>query len=177
MGTRSFDHAPPVDASHIDTARPTYFSLGEDNEMLKDFKEFAMRGSVVDLAVGLVIGAAFGKIVTSFVEDILMPPIGLLLGKVNFNNLFIDLSGSGFATLEEAKKAGAATINYGMFFNTILNFIIIAFAVFLIIRQINRMKRESEPAPANTKECPFCLSVIPLKAQRCPNCTSELQPA
>ncbi|MHC1699291.1 MAG: large-conductance mechanosensitive channel protein MscL [Geobacteraceae bacterium] len=143
--------------------------------MLKEFKEFVMRGNVVDMAVGIVIGAAFGKIVTSFVSDILMPPIGLLMGKMDFSNLFYDLSGSGFTTLAEAKKAGAATINYGLFFNTLLDFVIIAFAIFLLIRQINRMKREPAPAAPDTKECPFCLSSVPLKAVRCPNCTSELK--
>lgn len=143
--------------------------------MLKEFKEFVIRGNVVDMAVGIVIGAAFGKIVTSFVSDILMPPIGLLMGKMDFSNLFIDLSGTGFTTLAEAKKAGAATINYGLFFNTLLDFVIIAFAIFLLIRQINRMKREPEPAAPDTKECPFCLSSVPLKAVRCPNCTSELK--
>lgn len=150
--------------------------MGRENKMLKEFKEFVMRGNVVDLAIGIVIGGAFGKIVTSFVSDILMPPIGLLLGKVNFSNLFIDLSGNHFTSLEEAKKAGAATINYGLFFNTILDFVIVAFAIFLLIRQINRMRRESEPAPAapDTKECRFCLSVIPAGASRCPHCTSEL---
>jgi large conductance mechanosensitive channel len=142
--------------------------------MLKEFREFVMRGNVVDMAVGIIIGAAFGKIVTSFVSDILMPPIGRLMGKVDFSNLFIDLSGTGFATLAEAKKAGAATINYGLFFNTILDFVIVAFAIFLLIRQINRMKREPAPAAPDTKECPFCLSMVPLKAVRCPHCTSEL---
>jgi large conductance mechanosensitive channel len=142
--------------------------------MLKEFREFVMRGNVVDMAVGIIIGAAFGKIVTSFVSDILMPPIGLMMGKVDFANLFIDLSGAGFTTLAEAKKAGAATINYGLFFNTILDFIIVAFAIFLLIRQINRMKREPAPAAPDTKECPFCLSSVPLKAVRCPHCTSEL---
>lgn len=147
--------------------------------MLKEFKEFAMRGNVVDMAVGIIIGAAFGKIVSSFVNDVLMPPIGLLLGKVNFSNLFIDLSGNNFATLEEATKAGAATINYGLFFNTILDFVIVAFAVFLMIRQINRMKREPEAVPASpdTKQCPFCLSTVPLQAVRCPHCTSDLKGA
>jgi large conductance mechanosensitive channel len=142
--------------------------------MLKEFREFVMRGNVVDMAVGIIIGAAFGKIVTSFVSDVLMPPIGLLMGKMDFSNLFIDLSGTGFATLAEAKKAGAATINYGLFFNTILDFVIVAFAIFLLIRQINRMKREPAPAAPDTKECPFCLSMVPLKAVRCPHCTSEL---
>lgn len=143
--------------------------------MLKEFKEFVMRGNVVDMAVGIIIGAAFGKIVTSFVSDVLMPPIGLLMGKVDFSNLFIDLSGAGYTTLAEAKKAGAATINYGLFFNTVLDFLIVAFAIFLLIRQINRLKREPAPAAPDTKECPFCLSTVPLKAVRCPNCTSEIK--
>jgi len=143
--------------------------------MLKEFKEFVLRGNVVDMAVGIIIGLAFGKIVTSFVSDVLMPPIGLVLGKVDFSNLFIDLSRTGFTTLAEAKKAGAATINYGLFFNTVLDFVIVAFVIFLLIRQINRMR----PAPAapDTRECPFCLTTIALKAVRCPHCTSELKEA
>jgi large conductance mechanosensitive channel len=144
--------------------------------MWKEFKEFAMRGSVLDLAVGLVIGAAFGKIVTSFVDDLLMPPIGLLIGQVDFTNLFINLSGQPYPTLADAKKAGAATLNYGVFLNTVINFLIIALAVFLLIKQINRLKREkpAEVAAPGTKECLYCLSSIPLKATRCPHCTSEL---
>ncbi|HUO77798.1 MAG TPA: large conductance mechanosensitive channel protein MscL [Thermodesulfovibrionales bacterium] len=143
--------------------------------MLKEFKEFIMRGNVVDMAVGIIIGAAFGKIVTSFVNDILMPTIGLMLGKVDFSNLFINLSGQHYPTVAAAKAAGAATLNYGIFFNTTLDFIIIAFAIFLLIRQVNRMKRPA-PAPApSTKDCPFCLSAVPLKAIRCPHCTSELK--
>jgi large conductance mechanosensitive channel len=145
--------------------------------MLKEFKEFAMRGNVVDLAVGIIIGGAFGKIVSSFVGDILMPPIGLLLGKVDFSNLFIDLSGKTYQSLQEAKAAGAATMNYGLFFNTVLDFLIVAFAVFLLVKQINRLKREEQPAPVatTTKDCPFCFSAISLKATRCPHCTSELK--
>lgn len=145
--------------------------------MWKEFKEFAMRGNVLDMAVGIIIGAAFGKIVSSFVNDVLMPPIGVLLGKVDFSNLFITLSGQSFATLEEAKKAGAATIRYGLFFNTIIDFILVALAIFIMIRQVNRLKRQPEPAPAlpTTKECPYCFSAIPIKATRCPNCTSELK--
>jgi large conductance mechanosensitive channel len=145
--------------------------------MWKEFKEFAMRGNVLDMAVGIIIGAAFGKIITSFVNDVLMPPLGLLLGKVDFTNLFITLSDKSFATLEEAKKAGAATIKYGIFINTIIDFLIVAFVIFLMIRQINRLTRQPEPAPVapTTKECPFCFSVIPIKAIRCPNCTSELK--
>ena len=140
--------------------------------MWKEFKAFIMRGNVLDLAIGIIIGAAFGKIVTSFVNDILMPPIGLLLGKVNFANLFVSLDGKYYATLEEAKKAGAATLNYGAFIQSIVDFLLIALAVFLIIRQVNRFKG---PVAVVTKECSFCASTIPLKARRCPQCTSELE--
>ncbi|OGP50333.1 MAG: mechanosensitive ion channel protein MscL [Deltaproteobacteria bacterium RBG_13_43_22] len=143
--------------------------------MWKEFKEFAMRGNVMDMAVGIIIGAAFGKIITSFVNDVLMPPIGLLLGKVDFSRLFLSLSSQSFATLEEAKKAGAVTINYGLFLNTVIDFLIVAFVIFLMIRQINKLKRQPEPAVPTTKECPHCFSVIPVKASRCPNCTSELK--
>ena len=144
--------------------------------MFKEFKEFAMRGSVVDLAVGLIIGVAFGKIVTSLVNDILMPPIGLLAGRVNFENLFVALSSTHYNTLAEAKTAGVPTINYGIFINTVLDFILVAFAVFLIIRWINRMRRQPEAAATpNTRSCPYCLSTIPLQAVRCPQCTSQLE--
>jgi large conductance mechanosensitive channel len=143
--------------------------------MFKEFKEFAMRGNVIDLAIGIVIGAAFGKIITSFVSDILMPPIGLLFGKVDFSNLFINLSGTHYDTLKAAKEAGAATINYGLFIAAVIDFLIVAFAIFLLVRQINRMKRKpAEPTPT-TKECAFCFSSIPIMATRCPNCTSELK--
>ncbi|HTP64256.1 MAG TPA: large-conductance mechanosensitive channel protein MscL [Geobacteraceae bacterium] len=142
--------------------------------MLKEFKEFAIRGNVMDLAVGIVIGAAFGKIVTSFVSDILMPPFGLLIGKMDFNNLFINLSGGSYTTLAEAKKAGAVTINYGIFLNATVDFIVVAFAVFLVVRQVNRMRREPPPALPTDKECAFCCTAIPVKAVRCPHCTSEL---
>ena len=146
--------------------------------MWKEFKEFVMRGNVLDMAVGIVIGVAFGKIVTSFVEDILMPPIGRLAGRVDFSNLFVSLSGQHYGTLAAAKAAGAATINYGVFVNTVLNFVIVAFAVFLLIRQVNRLKRQPAAAPAPaTKECPFCYSSIALKATRCAHCTSELRAA
>jgi large conductance mechanosensitive channel len=145
--------------------------------MFKEFKEFAMRGNVMDLAVGIIIGGAFGKIVTSFVSDILMPPVGLLLGKVDFTNLFINLSGKPFTSIAEAKAAGAPTLNYGSFINTIIDFAIIAFAVFLLVRHINRMKREPEKTLPDTRECPFCISTISNKATRCPNCTSELTTA
>ena len=149
--------------------------------MFKEFKEFVMRGNVVDMAVGIVIGAAFGTIVKSFVDDVLMPPIGLLLGKVDFANLFTVLkegtkAAGPYASLAAAKAAGAVTLNWGTFINTIISFIIIAFAVFLVIKGINRMKREKKAPPAEltTKECPFCFTNIPIKATRCPNCTSPL---
>ena len=144
--------------------------------MFKEFKEFTMRGNVLDMAIGIIIGAAFGKIITSFVNDILMPPIGLLLGRVDFSNLFVNLSGQPYGSLEEAQAAGAATINYGLFLNTVLDFIIVAFVIFLLIRRVNRLKREPEALPAEptTKECPYCLSTIPIKATRCPHCTSEI---
>lgn len=141
--------------------------------MLKEFKEFAMRGNVLDMAVGIVIGAAFGKIVTSFVGDVMMPPIGVILGKVDFSNLFLNLSGKSYPTIAEAKAAGAATLNYGMFINTVIDFLIVAFVIFLLVRQVNRWKTPP-PAPA-TKDCPYCCSAIPVKAMRCPNCTSELR--
>ena len=143
--------------------------------MVKEFKEFIMRGNVVDLAVGIIIGGAFGKIVSSFVGDILMPPLGLLLGKINFSDLFINLSGTAYPTVAAAKSAGAPTINYGIFINTIIDFLIVAFAIYLMIVQINRFKQKPVEAPVTTKECPFCFSAIPLKAVRCPHCTSNLE--
>jgi large conductance mechanosensitive channel len=149
--------------------------------MFKEFKEFAMRGNVVDMAVGIIIGAAFGTIVRSLVSDIIMPPIGLLLGNVDFSNLFIVLKAGipagPYASLVDAETAGAVTVNYGVFINTVISFIIVAFAVFLLIRVINRLKRQEE-APAaepSTKECPYCFSTIPIRAKRCPYCTSELR--
>jgi large conductance mechanosensitive channel len=142
--------------------------------MFKEFKEFIMRGNVLDLAVGVVIGAAFGKIVTSLVTDILMGPIGLVLGKVDFSNLFIDLTGHGYPTLEAAKAAKAATINYGLFVTTVVDFLIVAFVIFLVVKQANRLKRPAPVAAPTTKECPFCHTTIPIAATRCPNCTSQL---
>ena len=145
--------------------------------MLKEFKEFAMRGNVLDMAVGIIVGAAFGKIITSFVGDILMPPLGLLLGKVDFSNLFISLSGQ-YPSLAAAKAAGAPTVNYGIFLNTVLDFLIVAFAIFLLIRQVNRfMPKPAPAAPPATKDCPYCLSAVPLKAIRCLHCTSDLKAA
>jgi len=151
--------------------------------MLKEFKEFAMRGNVVDMAVGIIIGAAFGTIVNSLVSDIIMPPIGLLLGNIDFSNLFIVLKGGTvagpYASLADAKAAGAVTVNYGVFVDTIISFLIVAFAVFLLIRSINKLKRQEEAPPAapTTKECPYCLSTISIKAMRCAYCTSELKAA
>ena len=148
--------------------------------MLKEFKEFAMKGNVVDMAVGIIIGAAFGTIVKSVVDDVIMPPIGLLLGNVDFSNLFITLkqgaAAGPYATLELAKKAGAVTLNYGAFFNTIVSFVIVAFSVFLLIKGMNKLKRQQVEAPAapTTKECPHCLSTIPIKATKCAHCTSGL---
>jgi large conductance mechanosensitive channel len=142
--------------------------------MMKEFREFAMKGSVVDLAVGVIIGAAFGKIVTSFVNEVLMPPLGLLLGKIDFNNLFINLSEVHYQTLKAARDAGAPVIGYGAFLNTILDFILIAFAIFLVIKQINRMRREPPPAPPDTRDCPLCATAIPIKAVRCPHCTADI---
>ncbi len=144
--------------------------------MLKEFKEFALKGNALDLAIGVIIGAAFGGIVKSLTDDVIMPPIGKLLGGVDFTNLFLVLGGGTFATLKAAKDAGAATINYGVFLNTVINFLIIAFVLFLVVRAINALKREA-PAPAaapTSKDCPFCASAIPLKATRCPHCTSTL---
>ncbi|MBI4164945.1 MAG: large-conductance mechanosensitive channel protein MscL [Acidobacteria bacterium] len=147
--------------------------------MFKEFKEFAMRGSVLDLAVGIIIGGAFGKIITSFVGDILMPPIGLLLGKVDFSNMFLTLGEGAFTKLADAKAAGVPTINYGLFVNTLIDFLIVSFAIFLLIREVNRLKREPARAPAapTTKDCPHCFTAIAIKATRCPACTSELKPA
>jgi large conductance mechanosensitive channel len=145
--------------------------------MFKEFKEFAMRGNVLDMAVGIVIGAAFGAIVTSFVADVLMPPLGHLLGHADFSNLFFSLNGQHYDTLVAAKAAGAATLNYGLFINAVVNFLIVAFAVFLLVRAVNRMQKKQAPAAATTRECPRCLSNVPLKATRCAFCTSDLSAA
>lgn len=143
--------------------------------MLKEFKEFAVKGNVMDMAVGIIIGAAFGRIVTSLVSDVIMPPIGLLLGKVDFNSLFLNISGTSYPTLAAAKAAGAATINYGTFINTVIDFLIVAFAIFLVVKQINRWTTKPAPPPAATsKDCPYCLSTIPLKATKCAFCTAAV---
>ncbi len=147
--------------------------------MWKEFKEFALRGNVIDLAVGIIIGGAFGKVVSSLVNDIIMPPIGLLLGKINFSDLFLDLSGTHPASLSAARDAGLPVLAYGSFIQSLVDFLIVAFAIFLLVRGVNRLralKPEPAPAPAEptTKECPYCLSTIPIKATRCPHCTSQL---
>jgi large conductance mechanosensitive channel len=143
--------------------------------MWKEFRNFAMRGNVIDLAIGVIIGAAFGKIVTSLVNDILMPPLGLLLGKVDFSNLFVTLSGTHYNSLTDAKAAGAATLNYGIFINNCIDFLLVALAVFLLVKQVNRfLPKPEEPAPADAKECEYCKSSIPKAATRCPHCTSQL---
>ena len=151
--------------------------------MMKEFKEFAVKGNVVDMAVGIIIGAAFGTIVKSMVADVIMPPIGLLLGNVDFSNLFVVLKGgaegaAAFASVADAKAAGAVTLNYGLFINTVISFLIVSFAVFMVIRTINKLKRAEEPTPAptpTTKECPYCFSEVAIKAVRCPGCTSSLE--
>jgi large conductance mechanosensitive channel len=146
--------------------------------MLKEFMQFAMRGNVVDMAIGIIIGGAFGRIVSSLVSDILMPPIGLLLGKVDFSSLFINLSGQAHASLKAAKDAGAPTVNYGVFLQTVLDFVIIAFVIFLLVKHLNRLLPKPEPAaPAATKDCPHCLSAIPIRATKCAHCTTDLRVA
>jgi large conductance mechanosensitive channel len=147
--------------------------------MLKEFKEFVMRGNVVDMAIGIIIGAAFGTIIKSLVDDLIMPPIGMALGNVDFSNIFAVLKDGKmpgpYPTLAAAKAAGAVTMNFGLFINTIISFLIVAFSVFLLIRQVNRLNKEPPPPDPTTKDCPFCLSAIPLKAVRCPQCTSDLK--
>jgi large conductance mechanosensitive channel len=151
--------------------------------MLKEFKDFAMRGNVLDMAVGIIIGAAFGTIITSLVNDVIMPPIGLLLGNVDFSNIFAVLkegkTAGPYASVAAAKAAGAVTMNMGVFINTVINFLIVAFAIFLLIRSINQLKKKQEAPPSvpTTKECPYCIVSIPIKASRCPHCTSQLKAA
>lgn len=142
--------------------------------MLKEFKEFAMRGNVVDMAIGIILGVAFGKIVSSFVKDILMPPIGMLVGEVDFSDVYINLSSTAYESLAAAQAAGAATINIGVFLNTVIDFLIVAFAIFIVIRQMNRLKKAPPPADPTTRECPYCVSEIPIKASKCAHCTSEV---
>jgi large conductance mechanosensitive channel len=143
--------------------------------LLKEFKDFAMRGNVIDLAVGVIIGSAFGKIVSSFVNDIIMPPLGVLLGKVDFTNMFVSLTGGTYKTLLEAKAAGAVTLNYGNFITAIIDFVLVAFSIFMMVVWINKMKKAPVPAPPNTKDCPYCLSKIPKNANKCAFCTSKVK--
>jgi len=143
--------------------------------IIKEFKEFAMKGNVVDLATGVIIGTAFGKIVTSLVNDIVMPLLSLVIGKIDFSNLFISLDGKSYETLQAAKEAGVPTVNYGLFLTNILDFLIIAFSIFIIIKQFNRLKAKPAPALATTKVCPFCQSTVHIDAVRCPHCTSHLE--
>jgi large conductance mechanosensitive channel len=145
--------------------------------MWKEFKEFVMRGNVMDMAVGIILGAAFGKIVTSLVGDILMPPIGVILGHADFTNLFINLSGQHYDSLAAAKAAGAASINYGVFLTAVIDFLIVAFVIFMLVKQVNKLKRPVPVPVATTRDCPYCLSSIPMKATRCGHCTSELKAA
>ena len=142
--------------------------------MLKEFREFAMKGNVLDMAIGVIIGGAFGKIVTSLVSDVLMPPLGLVLGKVDFSSLFLNLSGPPQPSLAAAKAAGAPTVNYGVFLQTVFDFIIIAFVIFMIVKQVNRLKTPAAPSAPTTKDCPLCLSTIPIKATKCAHCTSPV---
>ena len=142
--------------------------------MLKEFKEFAMKGNVLDMAIGVIIGGAFGKIITSLVSDVLMPPLGLILGKVDFSSLFLNLSGTPQPSLAAAKAAGTPTINYGVFLQTVFDFIIIAFVIFMLVKQVNRLKTPAAPSAPTTKDCPLCLSTIPIKATKCAHCTSAI---
>lgn len=146
-------------------------------KLLKEFKEFAIRGNAIDLAIGIIIGAAFNKIVNSLVDDVLMPPIGLLIGRVNFDSLFVSLGEREYRSIAEAKQAGAATINYGLFLSNVISFLILAFVIFLVVRQINRLQRRADEADLPMiRSCPFCISTISSRAQRCPQCTSEIAP-
>ena len=143
--------------------------------MLKEFKAFVLRGNVVDLAIGVIIGGAFGKIVTSFVNDIIMPPIGLLLNKVNFKDLFVALDGKTYESLAKAQEVGAPTLNYGIFINAIVDFLIVAFVIFLVVKGINKMQKPAPAAAPTTKKCTYCFTEIAIEAKRCPNCTSQLE--
>lgn len=148
--------------------------LGKGGGVLGEFRDFAMRGNMLDMAVGIIVGAAFGRVVSSFVSDVLMPPISLFMGKSDFSGRFINLSGHAYATLAEAKAAGASTLNYGLFLNAVFDFLIVAFAVFMLIRQVNRLKTKPTVPAETTKSCPFCCSTIAIKATRCPQCTAAL---
>jgi large conductance mechanosensitive channel len=161
--------------SHLGSPKPLLGKKG--SRMLGEFRDFAMRGNMLDMAVGIIVGAAFGRVVSSLVSDVLLPPIGLFTGHRDFSAKFINLSGHAYATLAEAKAAGAATINYGVFFNALFDFLVVAFVVFMLIRQVNRLKSEERASLAVLRDCPFCLSAVAIKATRCPHCTSVLTAA
>ena len=166
-----------IRAEHQNVASANQNVSGEEGRVLKEYKEFITRGNIVDLAVAVVIGAAFGKIIDSLVKDVVMPPIGLILGRVDFTNLFFSLNGRKYASLAEAQAAAAPTINYGIFINTIISFLIVAFVIFLVLKQLNRMRGPAPAPELAEKECPYCRMNVPLKAVRCPHCTSTLQAA
>ena len=151
--------------------------MAKKNNIFKEFSSFVQRGNAIDMAVGIIVGSVMTGVVNSLVKDVIMPPIGLLIGKVDFTELYINLSGKDYGSLAEAKAAGAATINYGLFINNVINFLIIAFCIFLVIKQVNRFTKRKEEAPVTTKECPACFSAIPIKATRCSACTSYLEEA
>jgi large conductance mechanosensitive channel len=161
-----------VGLTHLGSPKALLGNRG--GRLMGEFRDFALRGNMIDMAVGIIIGAAFGRVVSSLVTDIIMPPIGLLHGRSDFSSHFLNLSGKAYASLAEAKAAGAATINYGIFMNALFDFLIVAFAVFMLIRQVNRLQTKPAPASPTTKECSYCFSAIPIRATRCPNCTSNL---
>jgi large conductance mechanosensitive channel len=153
-----------------------YKQVKRGDKMFKEFKEFAMKGNIVDLAVGVIIGGAFGKIITSLVNDIIMPLVGLLLGRVDFSNLFFALGSGNFKTIQQARDAGVATVNYGLFINNVIDFLIVAFSIFIVVKQMNKLFKKKEEKPVNnTKKCKYCCSEIDIEATRCPNCTSQLE--
>lgn len=172
MGTTKDQMLESVGMSHLGSPKVLIGKRG--GPIVQEFKDFALHGNMMDMAVGIIIGAAFGRVVSSLVTDILMPPIGLLTGKADFSSKFIDLSGKAYATLAAARAAGAPTINYGLFLNAAFDFLLVALAVFLLIRQINRLKSAEKPPAVVAKDCPFCFSPVPLRATRCPHCTSAL---
>lgn len=172
MGTSKDPILESIGVAHLGSPKALLGKRG--GPLVREFRDFAMRGNMLDMAVGIIIGASFGRIVSSFVTDILMPPIGLFTGKSDFSNRFINLSGHVYATLAEAKAAGAATINYGVFLNAVFDFLIVGLAIFLLIRQVNRLKGAEKPSPPTIRDCPYCLSAVAIKATRCPHCTSAL---
>jgi large conductance mechanosensitive channel len=175
MGTPKDPILESVGMSRLGSPKILFGKRG--GTIAQEFRDFAVRGNMLDMAVGIIIGAAFGRVVSSLVTDVLMPPIGLLIGKADFSSRFINLSGTAYSTLAQAKAAGAVTMNYGIFLNAVFDFVIVAFAVFLMIRQVNRLKGGEKPPVVTTRDCPYCLTPIPLHAARCPHCTSQLKAA